>query len=274
MGLARGHDVAVVNPMRCAILLGADAPVVLHAGEPLAAHDAVVSRLGGRPGGHAFAIARQLELGGTYCVNRTEAIARARDKMCTLQRLAAQGLPVVPTAVAHRVADVRLAFERLGGPPVVVKIVDGTQGAGVALVESLAAAESVVEALLAAHRHVLLQEFIPHASDMRLFVVGRRVVAGMRRVARAGNFRANIHQGGTGEALNPDDAQRALALSAAAALGLEIAGVDLLETPAGPVVVEVNASPGLEGIESASGRNVAGAIVQFVESKVRERQPV
>jgi ribosomal protein S6--L-glutamate ligase len=274
VGLARGHDVRVVDPLTCALLLRSGRSEVFVEGEPLGPVDAVISRIGSGANGHAFAILRQFEIGGAYCLNRSEPVARARDKLRTVQLLAAKGVGIVPTGLAHFAEDVRQLMDRLGGPPCVVKLVDGTQGAGVALVESAAAAASIVQALLAARRSALLQEFIPHEADARLFVVGRKVVAAMRRRARPGDFRANLHQGGIAEPLVPTEEQRDAALDAARVVGLEMAGVDLLEGPNGPLVVEVNASPGIEGIESASGRNVAGAVLRFLESQVREHEPV
>jgi ribosomal protein S6--L-glutamate ligase len=194
--------------------------------------------------------------------------------MRTLQLLAARGIPIVPTALARSAADVRHAVERLGGTPCVVKLADGTHGKGVMLAESVTAAESIVGALVSVHRHLLLQEYIPYDHDLRLIVLGRKVIAAMRRRPRDGNFRANLHQGGVGEPHLPTATQTEMALAAAHALGLEFAGVDLLETPYGPLVLEINASPGLEGIEGASGCNVALAVIRLIETRVREKAPV
>ncbi len=266
--MARRHEVRLVNPLRCSVVLGRGAARILVAGEPVGPVDAVLARFAPTSASHSLAVLRQFEAQGALCVNRAAPAARARDKMRTLQALAKHGVPIVPTALARHPADVRVAIERLGGAPCVVKFAEGTQGAGVMFVESTAGAASVVEALVAAHRNLLLQPYIPHREDRRLFVVGGRVVAAIRRLAAEGNFRSNVHQGAVAVAHHPDDHEAGIATAAAAALGLEVAGVDLLPTPEGPVVVEVNASPGLEGIEGASGRNVAGAIIAHLERRL------
>lgn len=271
VGLARGHDVRVVDPLRCSLVLRRGKAEIFAKVEPLGDVDAVITRIGPSSSAHALAILRQVELTGAACLNGAEAILRARDKLRTFQLLAQRGIGVVPTALARHPADVRHAIGKLGGPPTVVKFSDGAQGTGVMLADTLQSAESVIEALVSVHRNLLIQEFVPHDADARLFVVGRKVVAAIRRVPCPGNFRANLHQGGCAVALQPSAAQTEAALAAAKVVGLEIAGVDLIDTPDGPLVMEVNASPGLEGIESASGRNVAGAILQLVEHHVRAR---
>ena len=268
VGMARGHEVRVVDPWRCAVELDNGRSRVFANGEPLPTPDALVARVGATNSGHALAVLRQIEQDGAYCLNRAEPTARAHDKLRTLQILASRGVPIVPTCLVRAGSDVRDAVERLGGPPCIVKFSDGALGAGVMLLDSAASAASVVEALAAARRHALLQPFLPHACDERFFVVGRKVVAAMRRWTAEGEFRANIHQGARAEGFAPDEARRRLAVEAARALGLEMAGVDVLDSPDGPRVLEVNASPGLEGIERASGRNVAGALVRFLESAV------
>lgn len=278
VAISRGHDVRVVNPLRAALVVranrGGEGSVLAVDGVAVAPADAVLVRTGRRGSGHTLAVARHLELAGSYCVNAGGPIARARDKLFALQLLAAAGVPVVPSAVARRPADVRRVVEAFGGPPCVVKLAEGTQGTGVVLVESIASAESVVEALAGINRHLLVQPYVPHERDLRLIVVGRKVVAAMQRRPREGNFRANIHQGGTGTAHAPSEFEARIALDATGALGLSFAGVDLLETPDGPVVLEVNASPGLEGVERASGRNVALAVVRMLEAHVRQPAPV
>lgn len=265
--LARGHDVQVINPLRTCLVLNGNGVKVFHGGNPIGPFDAAVSRLGPSESSHCLAILRQIERNKTYCLNRWAPSLRARDKLLTLQLLEGEGLPIVPTALARRPDDVRQVLGCLGGPPWVVKITDGSQGHGVTLVESAGAAEAVIEALLGAGRRLLIQRFIPHAADMRLFVLGSEVVAAMRRWVPTGQFRANIHQGATGESARPTERQALLALEAARILGLEMAGVDILETEDGPAVLEANASPGLEGIEAATGRNLAAAVIKFLETK-------
>lgn len=269
VGLARGHHVQVLDPFACAVVFRRGAAAVFVQGAPVGGVDAVISRTSPATAWHGLAVLRHFELAGAYCLNRSEPIARARDKLRTLQLLAQGGIPVVATALARRPADVRHAIEQLGGPPCVVKFSHGAQGTGVVLAESVAGIESVIEALVATRRNLLVQEFVDHQGDGRLLVVGRKVVAAIRRRPPPGEFRANLHRGGEAEALQPTDEEIEVALAATQALGLELAGVDLLRTSTGPLVLEVNASPGLEGVESASGRNVAGAILSFLEQRVR-----
>jgi len=276
LGLAamgRGHNVRVFDPLRCSLVFGCGAATIFVRGEAIASVDAVISRTTPASTWHAIAVLRQFELAGAYCLNRSEPVARARDKLQTLQLLASQGVRIAPTALASHPDDVRHVIEQLGGPPTVVKFSQGSQGAGVMLAESAASAASVIDALVVARRNLLVQQFIPHEGDARLFVVGSKVVAAIRRRARDGDFRANLHQGGAAEALDPTQEQSDAALVAARALGLELAGVDMLDGPAGPLVVEVNASPGLEGIEAASGRNIASTIIRFLETRVRRPVP-
>ncbi len=269
VALARGHDVQVLDPFACAVLFRRGTAALFAHGAPVGRVDAVISRASPATTWHGLAVLRHFELSGAYCLNGSEPTARARDKLRTLQLLASRDIPVVATALARRPADVRQAIEQLGGPPWVVKFSGGAQGTGVVLTESVASADSVIGAMVAMHHNLLVQEFIDHQGDDRLFVVGTKVVAAIRRRARPGEFRANLHQGAEAEALRPTEEQARVALAATRALGLELAGVDLLATPAGPLVLEVNASPGLEGIESASGCNVAGAILAFLEKRVR-----
>ncbi len=268
VALARGHEARVVDPHACTLHLGGERPRIEVAGEPLEAQDAVIPRVGPHSQAGVLAVLRLLEQAGTFPVNPAAAIALARDKLASLQLLAAAGIPVVPTVVPAGPDDVPRLVEELGGPPVVLKIASGAQGRGVVLAESLAAARSILEGFAACGHRVLLQPRLPVDGDVRLLVVGERTVAAMRRVVPPGDFRANLHRGGTAEAFHPDPELATLAARAAGLLGLRLAGVDVLLGPDGPLVLEVNASPGLEGIEAASGVNVAGAVVRWLEDRL------
>lgn len=264
---AAGHAVTVADPLHCAVVLGLSGPRLLVRGEPAGPVDAVIPRIGRSVNFHGLAVLRQFESGGAWSLNSSRAVASARDKLHQMQLLAQRGIPLVPTAFARKPADVRRAIADLGGPPCVIKFTDGAQGMGVMLAESAAGAESIADAFHNVNQNILLQPFIGAARDLRLFVVGGRVVAAMRRQAREGEFRANLHRGGVAVVHHPTPDQRATAIAATRALGLDAAGVDLLDTPQGPLVLEINASPGLRGIEAASGRNVALAILRFIESR-------
>jgi ribosomal protein S6--L-glutamate ligase len=229
--------------------------------------EAVIPRIGARHTFYGTAVVRQFQVMGVFAANDSQAIARARDKLRSLQLLAREGVGLPVTGFVHSIQDIRGLLETVGGPPVVIKLVEGTQGIGVMLAETRKAAESVIAAFRELDANILVQEFLAEAggADVRAFVVGRRVVAAMRRQAPPGEFRSNLHRGGTAEATQLAAEERQVALRAAGALGLAVAGVDLIRAERGPVVVEVNASPGLEGIERATGVDVAGAIVEFLE---------
>ncbi len=268
VALGRGHDARVVDPLACTIHIGGDRPRIEVGGIPLEARDAVVPRVGPHSQAGVLAVLRLLEQAGVVSVNPASAVALARDKLASLQLLAAAGLPVVPTVVPAGGEDVPRVVEALGGPPVVLKIAGGTQGRGVVLAESVAAARSILEGFSTCGHRVLVQPRLPVEDDIRLLVVGSRTVAAMRRVPPPGDFRANLHRGGTAEGFHPGDELAALAARAAALLGLRFAGVDVLLGPGGPLVLEVNASPGLAGIETASGINVAGEVIRWIEENV------
>ena len=264
---ARGHDVRIVDPLRCAMLVDGDRSALLHRGEPLGTVDAVLPRLGRSWSFAGLAVLRQFESLGIPCLNPSSGIAIARDKLSTLQCLARHGVPAVATAFARDARDVRGGIEVLGGPPVVVKLSDGSQGMGVMLAESAAGAESIVGAFHVFNQHILVQPFLRSDGDLRLIVAGGRVVAAMRRRAAAGEFRNNLHRGGIAVVHHAGAEEQRIAIEAVRAVGLRAAGVDLMESPRGPLVLEVNASPGLRGIESASGRNVAAALVRCLEAR-------
>jgi ribosomal protein S6--L-glutamate ligase len=265
----RGHVAFPFDTLRFSLLVDKDESDLFYDGEHFEPHGVVVPRIGASVTTFGLSVVRQLEELGTLAVNGADAIAASRDKLRAAQLLAARGLSVPATAFVRRREAIRSAIERLGGAPVVVKLLEGTQGIGVVLAETTEAAEAVVQALQSAGRNVLIQRFVRESRgrDVRAVVVGGRVVAAMSRVARGSEFRSNVHRGGTSERLTLEaDFERA-AIDAARVLGLDVAGVDLLESHDGPLVLEVNASPGLEGIEKTTGIDVATAVIEHAEKK-------
>ena len=271
---ARGHHVRVVDHTKCYVEVRNSGPTVFFDGESLTGVDAIIPRIGASVTEYGSAIVRQFETQGVFTTTPSLALTRARDKLRSLQLLARDRVAIPHTLFARRASDLDDLLERLGGPPVVIKLLEGTQGVGVVLAETKKAAKSVLQAFEGLKADVIVQEFIKEAkgADLRVIVVGGRVVAAMRRVGAPGEFRANVHQGGTAEKVTLTQRERRLAVKAAKSLGLEVAGVDMLRSERGPLVIEVNASPGLEGIESASSIDVAGAIVQYVEENVPKKR--
>ncbi len=268
---ARGHEVRVMDTLRFDIRISRGNPELFFENQPVAGLDAVVPRIGASITPFGLAVVRQFELMGVYCLNESEAIARSRDKLRSLQIFSGHDVGL-PMTVYTRLADhVKDCIELVGGVPVVVKLLEGTQGVGVVLAETNAAAESVIEAFHGLDQNILIQEFIREAkgADLRALVVGNRIVGAMRRQAEPGEFRSNLHRGGTAEKIRLSADYRKVALQAASVLGLRVAGVDMIESAAGPMVMEVNSSPGLEGIERASGVDVADAIIQFMEGQAK-----
>jgi ribosomal protein S6--L-glutamate ligase len=235
--------------------------------------DAVIPRIGASITQFGLAVVRQFEMMGVFCLNESQAIARSRDKLRCLQILSRHDIGLPPTVYTRQPEHVKDCIERVGGVPVVIKLLEGTQGVGVILAESNAAAESVIEAFHGLDQNILIQQFIREAkgSDLRALVVGRRVVASMRRQASPGEFRSNLHRGGSAKAHKLLPAYRKTALAAARALGLRVAGVDMIESKDGPMIMEVNSSPGLEGLEKATDLDVARRIIEYME---REAKPV
>jgi ribosomal protein S6--L-glutamate ligase len=270
----RGHSVRVVDHTKCYVEVRNSGPAVFYDGEPLLGVDAVIPRIGASVTEYGSAIVRQFETQGVYAATPSLALTRARDKLRSLQLLARDRVAIPHTLFARRASDLDDLLDRLGGPPVVIKLLEGTQGVGVVLAETKKAAKSVLQAFEGLKADVIVQEFIREAkgADLRVIVVGGKVVAAMRRVGAPGEFRANVHQGGTTEKVTLTQRERRLAVKAAAALGLPIAGVDMLRAERGPLVIEVNASPGLEGIERATGVDVAGAIMRHVEEQIPKRR--
>ena len=269
---SRNHTVRVVNPLRCYMDIAASKPSVHYDGQELPKFDAVIPRIGASITFYGTAVVRQFEMMGTYAVNESVAISRSRDKLRSLQLLARKGIGLPVTGFASSPRDTKDLLGLVGGAPVVLKLLEGTQGKGVVLAETRKAAESVIDAFRGLEAHFLVQEFVKEAggSDLRCLVVGDKVVAAMKRTAEEGEFRSNLHRGGTAEVVKISPAERSTAVKAAKTVGLNIAGVDILRSNYGPVVMEVNSSPGLQGIETATGLNVAGMIIDYIEKNARE----
>jgi len=264
--IERGHEVQVVDPLRCIMNIATGAPAVLYRGEHLV-FDAIVPRIGASITHYGMAVVNQFEMMGVYTVAPSEAVGRSRDKLHALQLLAREGLGMPITAFARSTLDTKELIRLVGGTPLVVKLTSGTQGNGVVLAETKKAAESVIEAFRQLDANILVQEFIKEAggSDIRALVVGSRVVAAMERTAADGEFRSNLHRGGTAHAIQLTREERRTAVRAAKVMGLHVAGVDMLRSDRGPLLMEVNSSPGLEGIEAASGIDVAGEIIDYID---------
>lgn len=267
---ARGHEVRVVDHLRCYMNITSMNPSVQYRGERLD-FDAVIPRIGASVTFYGTAVLRQFEMMGVYPLNESVAISRSRDKLRSLQLLARKGIGLPVTGFARYPDDTEDLIKLVGGAPLVVKLIEGTQGIGVVLAETQQAAESVIEAFHGLNANILVQEFIREAggSDIRCFVVGGKVVAAMKRQGKAGEFRSNIHRGGTAELVKISSAERQTAVQAAKIMGLNMAGVDILRSNHGPVVMEVNSSPGLQGIETATGKNIAGMIIEFIEANAK-----
>ncbi|MFQ5523365.1 MAG: 30S ribosomal protein S6--L-glutamate ligase [Acidimicrobiia bacterium] len=264
--LIRGHDVAIVDYLRCYMDITARRPKVLYRGEEVHP-DAVIPRIGATYTFYGSAVVRQFEMAGVFTVNPADAITRSRDKLHSLQLLSRAGVGLPTSSFAHSTQDIEGLLEVVGGPPVVVKLLEGTQGLGVVLAETRKAAESVINAFRQLDANFLVQEFIKEAAgeDVRAFVIGGKVVAAMKRKSATGDFRSNLHRGGKAELAKLKPHERAMAVRAAKTMGLNVAGVDLVQPNEGPMVLEVNSSPGLEGIETASGVDVAGLIIEYIE---------
>jgi ribosomal protein S6--L-glutamate ligase len=242
-----------------------------YGGRTLPLYDAVIPRIGASITHYGLAVLRQFETQGVYPLNESVAIGRSRDKLRALQLLAREGIGLPVTAFAHGPRKAEEVIREVGGTPVVIKLLEGTQGMGVILAETEASAKSIIEAFSAANVNIMVQEFIHEAggSDIRAFVIGGRVVAAMKRSGVKGDFRSNLHRGGKAEAIALSAAETETALKSADCLGLNVAGVDMLRSKRGPVVMEVNSSPGLEGIEKATGEDIAGIMIEFLERHAR-----
>jgi len=267
----RGHEAKVLNPLACSIEVAHGSPRLYYKNKRISDWDAVIPRIGASVTFFGTAVLRQFEQMGAFCVNPSHAISVSRDKLRALQVLSRHEIGIPTTMFVRHVSEILPSIDRMGGPPVVVKLLEGTQGIGVILADSTKVAEAVIETLAGpAKMSVLLQQFIAESKgrDIRAFVVGNRVVAAMRRSAAGDDFRSNIHRGGTAEVVELSEEYRRTAVHAAQIMGLRVAGVDLLEGKDGPILMEVNSSPGLEGIEAATGVDIAGEIVRLIEDEV------
>ena len=267
----RGHEVRVIDTRRCYMNIAAHRPEIHYRGEPLIGYDAVIPRIGASLTFYGTAVVRQFEMMGVYPLNESVAITRARDKLRSLQLLSRKGIGLPVTGFAHSPDDIDDLLAMVGGAPAVIKLLEGTQGIGVVLAETRKAAESVIEAFMGLKANILVQEYIKEAggADIRCFVIGDKVVAAMKRQAKEGEFRSNLHRGGTASLIKITPEERSTAVRAAKVMGLNVAGVDLLRANHGPVVMEVNSSPGLEGIESATGKDVASMVIEFIERNAK-----
>ncbi len=273
-GIKRGHDMRVIDYVRCHMEITSMRPAIFLGSEKLDGFDAVIPRIGASQTFFGCAVVRQFEMMGVYSVNESVAISRSRDKLRSLQLLARKGIGLPVTGFAHDPRATDALIDQVGGAPLVIKLVEGTQGVGVVLAETRQAAESVIEAFRGLNANILAQEYIKEAggADIRCFVVGGRVVAAMKRQSKEGEFRSNLHRGGTASVVKITPEERSTAVRAAGILGLNVAGVDLLRSNHGSVVMEVNSSPGLEGIETTTGKDIAGMIVDFIAKEVKEKK--
>ena len=263
----RGHEVRVLDVLRCYMNITSMRPSIHYKGEELTGFDAVIPRIGASVTFYGTAVLRQFEMMGVYPLNESVAITRSRDKLRSLQLLARKGIGLPVTGFAHSPDDVQDMLSMVGGAPAVIKLLEGTQGIGVVLAETKKAAESVIEAFMGLKANILIQEFIKEAggSDIRCLVVGGKVVAAMKRQGKEGEFRSNLHRGGSASVIRLTPEERSTAVRAAGIMGLNVCGVDILRSNHGPVVMEVNSSPGLEGIETATEKDVAGMVIEFIE---------
>ena len=268
---ARGHETHVINYLRCYMDITAHKPKVYYQGEVLPVFDAIIPRISSKRTFYGASIVRQFEALGTFSINPSIGITRSRDKLRSLQLFSRLGIDMPKTGFAHDSNDVEQLIKLVGGTPLVVKLIEGTQGVGVVLAETKKAAESLIQAFMGINANIIVQEFIAESkgSDIRCFVVGDKVVTSMKRQCEPGEFRSNIHRGGSGEVIKITKEERSAAIKAVKALNLELAGVDLLRSHRGPLIMEVNSSPGLEGIELATSKDIAGMIIEYIEKKAK-----
>ena len=274
-GRERGHNMEFINIQHCYINISAEEPEIHYRGtEILAPFDAVIPRIRPAITFYGCAVLRQFEMMGAFCLNSSIGIARSRDKLRSLQMLASKGIPMPVTSFAHSPQETQELIKMVGGAPLVVKLLTGTQGVGVVLAETSKAAESLINAFKAVKADILVQEFIREADgkDLRCFVIDDKVVAAMQRIAPKGDFRANIHRGGAAVEIKLTSEERKIALQSARIMGLSVAGVDIIRAESGPKVLEINSSPGLEGIESVSGMDIAGLMIESIERAVQKKR--
>ena len=268
---ARGHDVRVLDVLRCYMNITSHNPSIHYRGEPLTGFDAVIPRIGASVTFYGTAVLRQFEMMNVFPLNESVAISRSRDKLRSIQLLARKGIGLPVTGFAHNPDDISDLIAQVGGAPLVIKLLQGTQGIGVVMAETHNAAESVIQAFMGLNANIMVQEFIKEAngSDIRCFVVGDKVVAAMKRQGAVGEFRSNLHRGGVASLVRLTPEERSTAVRAAKIMGLNVCGVDMLRSNHGPVIMEVNSSPGLRGIEEVCGKDIAGMMVEFIETRLK-----
>lgn len=269
----RDHEIHVIDPLHCYMDISSADPKVHYKGKSLENFNAVIPRIGASITFYGTAVVRQFEMMGTYSVNESVAINRARDKLRSLQLLSRKGVGLPRTGFAESPDDTQDLIKMVGGPPLVIKLLEGTQGIGVVLAETRKAAESVIEAFMGLRANILVQEYIKEAggADIRCFVIGNKVIAAMKRQAKEGEFRSNIHRGGIPSVIKITPKERETAVNAARIVGLNVAGVDILRSERGPLVIEVNSTPGLEGIESATHKDIATLVIDFIEKHAKPK---
>jgi ribosomal protein S6--L-glutamate ligase len=270
-GTARGHEMHVIDILKCYMDITSSSPAIWYMGNRLEGFDAVIPRIGASVTHYGLAVIRQFEMMGIYCLTESVALGRSRDKLRALQLLSRKGLGLPKTSFAYNVHDTKELIKLVGGTPLVLKLCEGTQGRGIVLAETPKAAESVIEAFRELRAEFLVQEFIKEAggTDIRCLVIGGKVIASMQRTAQEGEFRSNLHRGGTAKVVKLTPTERRTAVKAATTMGLHVAGVDILRSNRGPLIMEVNSSPGLEGIEGATHKDIADAIIAFTEENAR-----
>lgn len=267
----RGHELHILNTLRCTVNIASHRPTLTYNGQKLEGYEAVIPRIGASITNYGLAVLRQFEMSGVWPLNESVAIGRSRDKLRSMQILAKYGLGLPLTAYANDPKQAEEIIRAVNGPPVVIKLLEGTQGIGVVLAETMSSAKSVIEAFRGANVNILVQEFIKEAggTDIRALVIGGKVVAAMKRTGAPDDFRSNLHRGGSAQLIKITPEERSTAVRAAKHMGLNVCGVDMLRSNHGPVIMEVNSSPGLEGIEKATSKDIAGHIVDFIVANAK-----
>lgn len=270
-GENRGHKIEIIDPLKCDIIIEKEKPTIYYKDRYLDYVDAIIPRIGASITFYGCAVVRQFEMMNVFTTASSEAILRSRDKLKSLQRLSKAGIGMPKTVFTNYSRDVEEVIEHVGGVPVIIKLLEGTQGLGVVLAESKNAAESVLEAFNGLEARVIVQEFIKEAkgADLRALVVDGQVVGAMKRQGKEGEFRSNLHRGGNAQIIKLSEAELSVAMKASQALKLPVCGVDMLQSDRGPLLLEVNSSPGLEGIENATGKNIAKSIINYIERNTK-----
>jgi ribosomal protein S6--L-glutamate ligase len=273
-GVKHGHEVSVIDYLDCNIMIEEGNPFIFYQGQHMNLPDAIIPRIGASKTFYGSAIVRQFEMMHVFTSVKSQAIVRSRDKLRSMQILSRHGIGLPKTAFSAHPEQIKSLMKQIGGPPIVIKLLEGTQGKGVVLAETINAAKSALDAFFGLKANILIQEYIKESKgrDLRVFVIDGKIAAAMIRQGKQGEFRSNLHQGGFSEKVRLTRKERDTAVNAAKALGLSIAGVDILQSNRGPLVMEVNSSPGLEGIETTTGKNVAGQIIKFIENSAFRRK--